>query len=205
MSFLKIKLLVMAAVIFAASSAFADYSYLVTVNTSSLVSSNPTGYLYMDFMPGTIAPSAATATVSNFTTDGTLGTQDFTNLYNGSAVTGTLASSVVFANTNQNNDYNQAITFGNSLSFDVLVHGTTSALPDAAAYFSLILNQDAGGTQPLLTSDGVAFTTTLNNDGTQSFTASAQTDATPTPIPAAAWLLGSGIMGLAGIRRRKNA
>jgi hypothetical protein len=27
-------------------------------------------------------------------------------------------------------------------------------------------------------------------------------NATPTPIPAAAWLLGSGIMGLAGIRRR---
>jgi hypothetical protein len=28
-------------------------------------------------------------------------------------------------------------------------------------------------------------------------------DATPTPIPAAAWLLGSGLLGLAGIRRRK--
>lgn len=29
-------------------------------------------------------------------------------------------------------------------------------------------------------------------------------DATPTPIPAAAWLLGSGLMGLAGIRRKMN-
>jgi hypothetical protein len=29
-------------------------------------------------------------------------------------------------------------------------------------------------------------------------------NATPTPIPAAAWLLGSGLLGLAGIRRRKN-
>jgi hypothetical protein len=29
-------------------------------------------------------------------------------------------------------------------------------------------------------------------------------DATPTPIPAAAWLLGSGLMGLVGLRRRKK-
>ncbi len=27
----------------------------------------------------------------------------------------------------------------------------------------------------------------------------------PVPIPAAAWLLGSGVIGLAGIRRRKSA
>jgi hypothetical protein len=27
---------------------------------------------------------------------------------------------------------------------------------------------------------------------------------TPTPIPAAAWLFGSGLMGLAGVRRRKK-
>jgi hypothetical protein len=32
----------------------------------------------------------------------------------------------------------------------------------------------------------------------------ANLDVTPTPIPAAAWLLGSGLMGLAGIRRRKE-
>jgi hypothetical protein len=30
-------------------------------------------------------------------------------------------------------------------------------------------------------------------------------DATPTPIPAAAWLLGSGLMGLVGFRRKPNA
>ncbi len=29
-------------------------------------------------------------------------------------------------------------------------------------------------------------------------------DVTPTPIPAAAWLLGSGLMGLVGLRRRKE-
>jgi hypothetical protein len=29
-------------------------------------------------------------------------------------------------------------------------------------------------------------------------------EVTPTPIPAAAWLLGSGLLGLVGIRRRKE-
>jgi hypothetical protein len=33
-------------------------------------------------------------------------------------------------------------------------------------------------------------------------TASLTVDATPTPVPAAAWLLGSGLVGLVGIRRR---
>jgi hypothetical protein len=29
-------------------------------------------------------------------------------------------------------------------------------------------------------------------------------DATPTPIPAAAWLFGSGLMGLSGLRRKEK-
>jgi hypothetical protein len=32
----------------------------------------------------------------------------------------------------------------------------------------------------------------------------ANIDVTPTPIPAAAWLLGSGLLGLIGIRRRNS-
>jgi hypothetical protein len=35
------------------------------------------------------------------------------------------------------------------------------------------------------------------------YTVGANIDVTPTPIPAAAWLLGSGLLGLVGIRRRK--
>jgi hypothetical protein len=41
------------------------------------------------------------------------------------------------------------------------------------------------------------------NDGTATTQILAsEASATPTPIPAAAWLLGSGLMGLVGIRRR---
>jgi hypothetical protein len=42
---------------------------------------------------------------------------------------------------------------------------------------------------------------TTNADGSTTILA----NSTPTPIPAAAWLLGSGLMGLIGLRRRKNA
>ena len=61
------------------------------------------------------------------------------------------------------------------------------------------------GLTPLVTGDGNLLSISLANDGTAqvaSFDTTAQ--GTPTPIPAAAWLLGSGLMGLAGIRRRKQ-
>ena len=43
---------------------------------------------------------------------------------------------------------------------------------------------------------------TTNDDGSTTINASAPV---PTPIPAAAWLLGSGLMGLFGLRRKMNA
>ena len=36
------------------------------------------------------------------------------------------------------------------------------------------------------------------------YTVGANIDVTPTPIPAAAWLLGSGLLGLIGIRRKQQ-
>jgi hypothetical protein len=64
--FLKIKLIVIAALVFAASTAFAvPYSiYTPTLNGTS-------GYLYLQYL--SFDGVASTATVSNFSTDGTLG------------------------------------------------------------------------------------------------------------------------------------
>jgi hypothetical protein len=205
MSFLKIKLFVIAAIVFAASSAFADISYLVNVDTSSLQQSATSGYLYLNYTPGDQAPQASTATVSSFSTTGTLGAQDFSFLGNGSAVSGTLPSSVTFANTNQTNDYNQAITFGSNLSFVLTLSGATTANSDASGVFNLYLFSDVAGSTPLLTGDGLMASIGLNNNGSSAIlSTSSQTQAQATPIPAAAWLLGSGLMGLAGIRRRQN-
>jgi hypothetical protein len=201
---MKIKLLVIAVIMLAASSAFASLSYDVTIDTTKFGAAGQDGYLYFQFNPGGDSYQAATASVTAFSTDGVLGAQDTVNIMNGSAVTGTLPGTVTLANTNAINDYNHAIHFGNTMTFTVVFDGTAVTAPNGTSLngstFSLDLFQDALGATPFLNQYGystaVAFD--LNTNGTV-------TDATPTPIPAAAWLLGTGLMGLAGIRRRMNA
>ena len=81
------------------------------------------------------------------------------------------------------------------------------------------------GSNTFLTNNGIAFMSTSNNsyfniwgNGPSSYTSfqlawdgtheiygpavNGTVDVTPTPIPAAAWLLGSGLMGLFGMRRK---
>lgn len=204
MKFMKIKLLVIALIMFAASSAFASLSYDVNVDTSGLTGTS--GYLYLQYNTGMINNSGTTtATVSNFTTDGTLGATApgaFSN--SGQYVTGTLPATVTFTSGNlATNDYNQAITFGSNLNFNLLL--PNGATQNQGTTFVVSLFQDPLGATPLKTSDGNLLLISLNTDGTASVTAEDPgTTATPTPIPAAAWLLGSGLMGLAGIRRRKE-
>lgn len=202
MNFVKIKLLVFAVIMFAASSAFASFSYDVTVDTTSL--NGTAGYLYLAYMTGTNnIPS--TVSVQNFATDGTLGaTAQGWDANSGNHVSGTLPATVSFTNgTNLVNDLNQAITFGNTFSFSLALPDSTSSTTGST--FALQLFSDALGMTPLKTADGTLFTANLNGDGTVAFTvADAGTQASPTPIPAAAWLLGSGLMGLAGLRRKKN-
>jgi hypothetical protein len=208
MNFLKIKLLVIAVIMFAASSVFASPSYYdVTVNTNSLAGT--TGYLYLDYN-NTNSQVASTATVSAFTTDGTLGAQDTVDVTNGNSVNGTLPSNVVFANTGNDNDYNQAIAFGNSLSFLVSFASTTANNPTGSNTLSLSLFGTALGGNPLLNTNGGYYAgtvaaITLNDNGSTSATSlDASTAVTPTPIPGALYLLGSGLMGLVGMRRKKQ-
>jgi hypothetical protein len=44
----------------------------------------------------------------------------------------------------------------------------------------------------------------LSEDGVPATLRASVTSATPTPIPAAAWLLGSGLLGMVGLKRRKT-
>jgi hypothetical protein len=203
MSFLKIKLLVIAAIVFAASSAFASLSYEVTVDTSSLSATD--GYLYMNYAPLMYA-GASTATVSNFVTDGALlSANDTSSIANGSAVSGMLPGQLVFGNSNGSNDYNHGIHFGSSLSFLVTFSTPTGGRTGGASEFTLALASDVSGT-PIFATDGSGSLVKISllNDGTiTSQILAPQADATPTPLPAAAWLLGSGLMGLCGIKRRK--
>jgi hypothetical protein len=202
--FLKIKLLVISLVMFAASSAFASLSYDVTVDTTSLVNSGyTTGYLYFQYNTAINQVGTSTAAVQNFSTDGVLGSTAAGAYGNsGNYVVGTLPGTVSFTNGNvEVNDYNHGITFGNNFHFSLLLPTGTSQI--AGSTFSLGLFQDALGYTPLKTVDGTLFTINLNADGTATtVVADAGTNVTPTPIPAAFWLLGSGLAGLVGIRRR---
>jgi hypothetical protein len=193
MKFIKLQLLIIALLVFVSTSAFAALTYDASINTSSI--SGQQGYLYMQYNPFNTTV-ASTATVSNFATNGVLGAQDTVDVVNGSAVTGTLPGPVVFANTNGINDYLQAITFGNSMSFALSFLNTQPFVSSASlgsSDFSLGLFSDALGNDPLLTTTGTVLTVSLVDNGT-----------IVTPIPAAFWLLGSGLTGLGVIRRKKQ-
>ena len=203
---LKLNLLVLALVIFAASSAFASTSYDVTIDTSYL---NGSGYLYLQY--DSINAAASTATVSSFTMDGgSLGAQDTTpgDIVNGSAVTGTLPGKVTFANTNMVNDYNQALTFGNSFSFLLtLSDPAAGGAQGGASTFSLGLFGDALGNVPLVNKSGINGTVAgtvllvnLPNLGNSGYNTPGN-NVSPVPLPSPALLLGTALIGLVGIRK----
>jgi len=193
MKLLTIKLLVVAALLFAASSAFASYGVDLNVDTSSL--NGQSGYLELQLNPG-LSLGSASAQVSNFASDATLvGAPVLTGDVNGA-----LPAAVSLNNTLAWNDYFQQVTFGNVLNLRVDLSGA------AGNSFALSF-YGANGTTPVLTNDavnGFATTIDLNDSGAALNNLSSQVAAAPTPIPAAAWLLGSGIMGLAGLKRRKQ-
>ncbi|KAF0219891.1 MAG: hypothetical protein FD174_1615 [Geobacteraceae bacterium] len=207
MNFLKIKLIVIAVIMFAASSAFAALGYDVTVNTSSLI--NQEGYLYFQYTPVNAVDS--TVTLSNFKMDGS-GLHAIPTSQS-SSVTGHLFSSVTFANApTELNDYNHGVNgFSNDIKFHLEFASNSLGAPaGGSSTFSLGLFRDVNGQTPLFNVSGInysvpgtLFTIDLNNDGTTAFqTLANEATVTPTPIPAAAWLLGSGLMGLVGIRRK---
>ena len=92
-------------------------------------------------------------------------------------MTGTLPGPVVFANTYGINDYEQAITFGNTLSFVLSFLNTAPFVSSGtlgSSDFSLGLFSDAFGASPLITPTGTVFTASLVDNGT-----------VVTPVPAA--------------------
>ena len=193
MKLAKIKLLamaIMAVITFAASSAFASYSYDFNADTTSLLGQS--GYLELQFNPG-LNPGVSSATVSNFTSDATLvGTAAVTG-----DVLGALPSTVTISNTTGWNDYFQQVTFGNNVHFSVTLNGS----PDNSFGLSFY---GADQQTALLTTDPQGFATKIdvNANGAAVTNNSGQVSVAATPIPAAAWLFGSGLIGLAGARKK---
>jgi hypothetical protein len=128
----------------AASAARADVLYDVTLNTSAL--SGITGALTFDFIDG--GPPNNSISISNFTTDGTLGATSSTG-----SVTGTVATGLGMTDASFFNEQQQVVTLGTSISFEL--DATTNlpapgSLPDT---FSLFLLDPSGTSSLVSTSD----------------------------------------------------
>ena len=202
MKFLRLQLLVAALILFAANASFASFSYNVSIDTSTL--SGTLGGLDFQYNPGSGSSSYTTTLDISGVTGGTL--SDPSTVFTAGNVSGELPSTVTITDNNisQLNEYFHNFTYGSNLSFNLTF--ASDPTTNSSLYFSMF--QDAAGTVAALTSDPNGYAAIINMNGaaapavTNNITV--QNDVTPTPIPAAAWLLGSGLMGLAGIRRRMN-
>jgi len=102
-------------------------SYPITVTTSSSFFSGVTGSLDFQFNPGDATAQAATATITNFMTDGLLGAViPPTPPITGGGASGLLPGTVTIANSAlspDSNELNQAFAYGSTLSFIVTFSG----------------------------------------------------------------------------------
>jgi hypothetical protein len=183
-----LKLIVICAVMCAAGPCLAAYTMDFDVNTSSLASK--TGYLELQFNPG-MELGPATAVVSNFRGAPISEAAILTG-----AVTGDILSTLTLNNTNAWNDYFQHLTFGQTLHFSLNLSGNIGNT-FALSFFG------TDQITPLLTNDpnGLASVVDFNANGVAINSLSKEVNVTPTPIPAAAYLLGTGLIGLIGLRR----
>ena len=126
---------------------------LVHIDTAAIASN--TGWLDIQFNPGSVSWQAAMADVSAFSMNGTLLTSgspvspDVTTGVTG----GPLPSTLIFHNADSFNDYFQRVTFGSFLDFTVTLYGDAVDAPDPNVYagtsFSFALYGDDQST-PLL-------------------------------------------------------
>jgi hypothetical protein len=165
--------------IFEQSSAHADMSFSVSVNTSSL--SGQSGYLDFQFNPGDGSAEAATATVTLFQTIGGVLSQPAA--LTGDA-TGSLPGTLTLDNGTVYNDIFQGFNYGNTFSFILTLSGPAVANPGGAVGSAFAVSlYAADGFTPLLTTDpnGSVATIDLNSNGTTSVFTFPQSSTDNTP------------------------
>ena len=144
--------------------AWATVDYSLTVDTSSAASQM--GYIEFQFNPGSGGSQLAYSDILNLMTDGSLSPPG-TNTGDSS---GQLPAGLMQDNQTSFNDYIEGITFGNTITFDLLLSGPAIDMPDGTGggTFTLdFLNSDQSGY--LFTDDPIndvpVFTVDINADG----------------------------------------
>jgi len=147
---------------------------------------------------GSFTNGAASVTLgSNFisATDNSVGTPFFaTGSLNWTGDSLVMLSFDYTISGNGTSGANNWIQYGDALFLSV---GPTTLSANGSGHVSQLYDMSTFGGGPLMVqayADGLASSVTISN-----------ISATPTPIPAAAWLLGSGLLGLVGIRRKNIA
>jgi hypothetical protein len=135
-------------------------TYLVEFNTANI--GGTSGYLDFQFNPADSRALAATAEITDFATNGTVGSEVFQS---GDA-SGTLPGDLSFDNGTALNELTFAFTHGTSASFDVTL--SQSVVGGSGSTFALALLDSDGN----LDSNGPATVTiTINPDGSTTGTA----------------------------------
>lgn len=172
--------------------------FQVTVDTRSIAGT--TGYVDFQLNPADLSAPEVGASILDWAGSITLLGAPIVE----GSVTGSLPETVQLGNSTAFNDYFHEVEFGDTISFLVEFTGNSPLPASLGTSFALAL-YGADAVSPLLSDDIsgslIRFELASGDPSYQAFTSLAQV--TPVPLPAAAWLLLSGLTGLISVSRRR--